>query len=49
MRQKSLKVQLARLLEVDEKEILEPRHGTKLLTMESVLGVLGKRIELQLI
>ena len=46
------KVQLARLLEVDEKEvrrILDPRHGTKLLTIERALAVLGKRIELQLI
>ena len=46
------KVQLARLLEVDEKEvrrILDPRHGTKLLTMERALAALGKRIELQLI
>lgn len=46
------KVQLARLLEVDEKEvrsILDPRHPTKLSTIEGALAVLGKRIELQLI
>ena len=46
------KVQLARLLEVDEKEvrrILDPRHRTKLLTIERTLAVLGKRIELQLV
>lgn len=46
------KVQLARLLEIDEKEvrrILDPRHGTKLLTIERALAALGKRIELQLI
>ncbi len=46
------KVQLARLLEVDEKEvrrILDPRHGTKLSTIERALAVLGKRLELQLI
>lgn len=45
------KVELARLLEVDEKEvrrILDPRHGTRLSTIESALAVLGKRIELQL-
>ncbi len=46
------KLQLARLLEVDEKEvrrILDPRHGTKLLTIERALAALGKRVELQLI
>ena len=46
------KLQLARLLEVDEKEvrrILDPRHGTKLLTIERALAALGRRIELQLI
>ncbi len=46
------KVQLARLLEVDEKEvrrILDPRHGTKLLTIERALAALGRRIELQLV
>ncbi len=46
------KVQLARLLEVDEKEvrrILDPRHGTKLSTIERALAALGKQIELQLV
>ena len=46
------KVQLARLLEVDEKEvrrILDPRHATKLSTIERALSALGKRIELQLV
>jgi antitoxin HicB len=46
------KVELARLIGVDEKEvrrILDPRHGTKLVTIERALEALGKRIELQLI
>jgi antitoxin HicB len=46
------KIQLAHLLKVDEKEIrriLDPRHGTKLPTMERALAALGQRIELQLI
>jgi antitoxin HicB len=46
------KVELASILNVDEKEvrrILDPRHGTKLSTMEKALGVLGKRIELRLV
>ncbi len=46
------KVQLARLLEVEEKEvrrILDPRHGTKLLTIERALAALGRQIELQLV
>ena len=40
------KVQLANALEVDEKEvrrILNPRHGTKLATLERTLQVLGKK------
>ena len=40
------KVQLANALEVDEKEvrrILDPRHGTKLATLERTLQVLGKK------
>jgi antitoxin HicB len=46
------KVELARLIDVDEKEvrrILDPRHGTKLVTIERALEALGKRIELQVI
>ena len=46
------KIQLAHLLKVDEKEIrriLDPRHGTKLLTIERALAALGQQIELQLI
>ncbi|MGK7917192.1 MAG: hypothetical protein AB4038_16870 [Prochloraceae cyanobacterium] len=45
------KVQLARALEVNEKEvrrILDPRHGTKLSTIERALAALGKKIELQI-
>ena len=40
------KVQLANALEVDEKEvrrILNPRHGTKLATLERTLQILGKK------
>ena len=40
------KVQLANALEVDEIEvrrILDPRHGTKLATLERTLQVLGKK------
>jgi antitoxin HicB len=43
------KVQLARTLNIDEKEvrrILNPRHGTKVATMERTLAALGKRVEL---
>ena len=46
------KVELARILEIDEKEvrrILDPKHGTKLPTMEKALAALGKRIELRLV
>lgn len=46
------KVQLAKLIEVDEKEvrrILDPRHGTKLSTIERALAALGKKIELQIV
>jgi antitoxin HicB len=42
------KVQLAKLIEVDEKEvrrILDPRHGTKLSTIERALAALGRKIE----
>ena len=49
---KMTKVELARLLNVDEKEvrrILAPSHGTKLSTIEKALSVLGKKIELQLV
>lgn len=44
------KVELARLLQLDEKEarrILDPRHGTKVHTMERALHLLGKRVEVQ--
>lgn len=46
------KVQLAKLIEVDEKEvrrILDPRHGTKISTIERALAALGKKIELQIV
>jgi antitoxin HicB len=46
------KTQLARQLNVDEKEIrriLNPRHGTKLSTIERVLSALGKKIEVRMI
>jgi antitoxin HicB len=46
------KVELAKLIEVDEKEvrrILDPRHGTKLGTIERALAALGKKIELQVV
>lgn len=42
------KVELARMLHLDEKEarrILNPRHATKVNTMERALNALGKRIE----
>lgn len=42
------KTELARMLQLDEKEarrILDPRHTTKVNTMERALHVLGKRIE----
>jgi antitoxin HicB len=45
-------VQLAQLIEVDEKEvrrILDPRHGTKLSTIERALAALGRKIELQVV
>ena len=40
------KVQLANVLKIDEKEvrrILDPRHGTKLATLERTLNILGKK------
>ena len=46
------KTQLAQQLNLDEKEIrriLDPRHGTKLSTMERVLLTLGKKIEVSLV
>jgi antitoxin HicB len=46
------KAQLARQLNLDEKEIrriLNPRHSTKLATMESVLLALGKKIQVRLV
>lgn len=53
MQEKAMtKTKLARLLNVDEKEvrrILDPRHDTKLVTIERALAALGKRIELQLV
>ncbi|BAQ67028.1 hypothetical protein GM3709_3793 (plasmid) [Geminocystis sp. NIES-3709] len=45
------KTQLARQLNLDEKEIrriLNPRHGTKLSTIERVLSALGKKIEVRM-
>lgn len=42
------KTELARMLQLDEKEarrILNPRHPTKVNTMERALHVLGKRVE----
>lgn len=46
------KTQLARQLNLDEKEIrriLNPRHGTKLSTIERVLLALGKKIEVRIV
>lgn len=46
------KTQLAHQLNLDEKEIrriLNPRHGTKLSTIERVLSTLGKKIEVRMI
>lgn len=45
-------VQLARILDVDEKEvrrILDPHHGTKLPTLERALAALGQQVSLTLI
>lgn len=42
------KVELARLMKVDEKEVrrmVDPHHGTKLATIERALKALGKRAE----
>ncbi len=42
------KMELARLMEIDEKEVrrmIDPHHGTKLPTIERALKVLGKRAE----
>lgn len=42
------KTELARMLQLDEKEarrILNPRHPTKVITMERALHALGKRVE----
>jgi len=44
------KSELARRLGVDEKEVrrlLDPRHGTRLPTMERALAALGKQVELK--
>jgi len=44
------KSELAHRLGVDEKEVrrlLDPRHGTRLPTMERALAVLGKQVELK--
>ena len=46
------KTQLANQLNLDEKEIrriLNPRHGTKLATIERVLSALGKKIEVRML
>jgi antitoxin HicB len=46
------KTQLAHQLNLDEKEIrriLNPRHGTKLSTIERVLSALGKKIEVRIV
>ena len=46
---KMSQVQLAKVLQINEKEvrrILNPRHGTKLATMEKTLNVLGKKVVL---
>jgi antitoxin HicB len=45
------KAELARRLGVDEREVrrmLDPRHGTRLATLDAALGVLGKRLTLDL-
>lgn len=44
------KVELARLMEIDEKEVrrmIDPHHGTKLPTIERALKVLGKHAEVR--
>lgn len=50
MREQNIsKAELARRLGLDEKEarrMLDPRHGTKVPTLERALHALGKRIEL---
>ena len=46
------KTQLAHKLNLDEKEIrriLDPRHGTKLSTIERVLLTLGKKVEVRIV
>ena len=46
------KTQLAHQLDLDEKEIkriLNPRHVTKLSTIERVLSILGRKIEVHLV
>ncbi len=46
------KTQLAHKLNLDEKEIrriLNPRHGTKLSTIEQVLLALGKKIDVRIV
>lgn len=48
--QQITKTELARLLRLDEKEarrILNPRHSTKVHTMERALHALGKRVEVR--
>ena len=51
MRERGItKSELARRLGVDEKEVrrlLDPRHGTRLPTMERALAALGKQVELK--
>lgn len=46
------KTQLAHKLNLDEKEIrriLDPRHSTKLSTIERVLLILGKKVEVRIV
>lgn len=46
------KTQLARQLNLDEKEIrriLNPRHGTKISTIEKVLSALEKKVEIRIV
>jgi len=45
------KTELARQLKLDEKEIrriLNPRHATKISTIERVLSALGKKLEVRM-
>jgi len=46
------KVELAERLKVNEKEVrrmLDPRHGTKLPTMEQALAMLGKHLSIEIL